>query len=167
LTEIVSYLDELLQPAAFADAGPNGLQVPGAEEVEHVVTGVSAHRELFEQAAKAGAQLVVVHAIDPRRLRLPGGMWRQRVDQVRTARERDAAALVARARSAGVDARVLIWSGDPATCLLDAAQAEGASRVVLGSHGRGRLGRAIAGSVSKDVLEHAPCAVEIVRDDAE
>ena len=61
LTEIVSYLDELLQPAALADAGPNGLQVPGAEEVEHVVTGVSAHRELFEQAAEAGAQLVLVH----------------------------------------------------------------------------------------------------------
>jgi nucleotide-binding universal stress UspA family protein len=126
-----------------------------------------AERVAIRMAAAVGAQLVVVHAIDPRRLRLPGGIWRQRVDQVRTSRERDAAALVARARNAGVDARVLIWSGDPATCLLDAAQAEGASRVVLGSHGRGRLGRVIAGSVSNDVLEHAACAVEIVREDAE
>jgi dinuclear metal center YbgI/SA1388 family protein len=41
--------------------GPNGLQVPGREDVELVVTGVSAHRELFERAAEAGAGLVVAH----------------------------------------------------------------------------------------------------------
>jgi dinuclear metal center YbgI/SA1388 family protein len=61
LTDLIAHLDELLSPADFDDAGPNGLQVPGAEEVELVVTGVSAHRELFEQAAAAGAQLVVAH----------------------------------------------------------------------------------------------------------
>ena len=43
------------------DYGPNGLQVPGAEEVTLVATGVSAHRELFERAAEAGAQLVLAH----------------------------------------------------------------------------------------------------------
>ena len=59
--EIVSYLDDLLDPAAFDDYGPNGLQVPGAEEVELVVTGVSASLELFGQAAEAGAQLVLCH----------------------------------------------------------------------------------------------------------
>jgi dinuclear metal center YbgI/SA1388 family protein len=59
--EIVSYLDDLLEPAAFDDYGPNGLQVPGAEEVELVVTGVSAGVELFERAAEAGAQLVLCH----------------------------------------------------------------------------------------------------------
>ena len=35
--------------------------MPGPEEVELVVTGVTAHRELFERAAEAGAQLVVAH----------------------------------------------------------------------------------------------------------
>ena len=59
--EIVSYLDDLLEPAAFDDYGPNGLQVPGAEAVELVVTGVSASLELFSRAAEAGAQLVVCH----------------------------------------------------------------------------------------------------------
>ena len=39
--EIVAYLDELLEIAAFADYGPNGLQVPGAAEVSTVVTGVT------------------------------------------------------------------------------------------------------------------------------
>jgi len=60
-TEIVAYLDELLEPAAFEDYGPNGLQVPGAEEVTRIATGVSAHRELIELAIEAGAQLLLVH----------------------------------------------------------------------------------------------------------
>ena len=59
--EIVSFLDELLDSPGFPDYGPNGLQVPGAERVERVVTGVSAHLELFERAAEAGAQLVLCH----------------------------------------------------------------------------------------------------------
>jgi dinuclear metal center YbgI/SA1388 family protein len=58
---IVSFLDELLDSPGFPDYGPNGLQVPGAERVELVVTGVSAHLELFEHAAAAGAQLVLCH----------------------------------------------------------------------------------------------------------
>jgi dinuclear metal center YbgI/SA1388 family protein len=59
--EIIAYLDELLEVEAFADDGPNGLQVPGAAEVSRVVTGVSAQRELFERAAAAGAELVLSH----------------------------------------------------------------------------------------------------------
>ncbi|HEX8742141.1 MAG TPA: Nif3-like dinuclear metal center hexameric protein [Thermoleophilaceae bacterium] len=59
--EIVAHLDELLDARGWSDYGPNGLQVIGREEVERVVTGVSAHRELFERAAAAGAGMVVCH----------------------------------------------------------------------------------------------------------
>jgi dinuclear metal center YbgI/SA1388 family protein len=59
--EIVSFLDELLEPGAFADYCPNGLQVPGRAEVDGVVTGVSASLELFERAVAADAGLVLVH----------------------------------------------------------------------------------------------------------
>src|SRR5919106_3725706 len=61
LSEVIASLDELLDAHDFQDYGPNGLQVPGSAELSVVATGVSAHRELFEQAAAAGAQLVVVH----------------------------------------------------------------------------------------------------------
>jgi dinuclear metal center YbgI/SA1388 family protein len=61
IASIVSALDELLDPAAFEDLGPNGLQVPGAQDVQRVVTGVSAQRELIERAVAARAQLVLVH----------------------------------------------------------------------------------------------------------
>ena len=59
LTDVISYLDELLEAPDFPDYGPNGLQVPGAEDVTIVATGVSAHLDLFTQAAQAGAQLVI------------------------------------------------------------------------------------------------------------
>ena len=59
--EIIGFLDELLDAHSFEDYGPNGLQVPGAGTVATVATGVSAHRELFERAAAAGAELVLCH----------------------------------------------------------------------------------------------------------
>jgi dinuclear metal center YbgI/SA1388 family protein len=58
---IIEFLDDLLDSAAFDDYGPNGLQVPGARDVAKVVTAVSAHQELFERAAAAGAQMVLCH----------------------------------------------------------------------------------------------------------
>jgi len=61
LANLLGYLDELLTPAAFSDYGPNGLQVPGRDAVETVVTGVSASAELFGRAAELGAGLVLVH----------------------------------------------------------------------------------------------------------
>jgi nucleotide-binding universal stress UspA family protein len=125
-------------------------------------TSAAAERAAIQLAKDRGTELVVVHAIDPGRLRLPGGAWRERVDQARTARERDAKLLIAAARDAGVSARILIWTGDAATCVVDAASAEHADRIVLGSHGRGRLGRAIAGSVVDAVRARAACPVDVV-----
>ena len=61
LTDVISYLDGLLAIGDFRDYGPNGLQVPGTDEVSRVVTGVSANLELFDRAAELGAQLVVAH----------------------------------------------------------------------------------------------------------
>ena len=61
LHSIITALDELLDPGAFSDLGPNGLQVPGPQDVERVVTGVSAQRALVERAVEERAQLVLVH----------------------------------------------------------------------------------------------------------
>jgi dinuclear metal center YbgI/SA1388 family protein len=61
LHDIVRDLDRLLEPERFTDYGPNGLQVPGADAVTAVATGVSAQLELFERARAEGAELVLVH----------------------------------------------------------------------------------------------------------
>ena len=125
----------------------------------------AAERVAIALAASQHVPLLIVHGIDPGRLRLPGGRFRQRVDQAHAAREHDAVALIERVRAAGVVAQLLIWDGDAASCIIDAARAEGASRIVVGSHGRGRLGRAIVGSVSSMVAAQADCPVDIVRGD--
>ena len=64
LPELIEYLSTLLDPGRFRDYGPNGLQVPPASPdraIGHVVTGVSAHLELFEKAAALRADLVLTH----------------------------------------------------------------------------------------------------------
>jgi dinuclear metal center YbgI/SA1388 family protein len=59
--EIVRFADELLEIHRFPEYGRPGLQVLGADEVTRVACGVSASLELFERAAAAGAQLLLVH----------------------------------------------------------------------------------------------------------
>lgn len=59
--EIAAFLDDYLDVARIRDHGINGLQVEGKEKVEKVAVGVSASLELFRRAAKAGADMVIVH----------------------------------------------------------------------------------------------------------
>jgi dinuclear metal center YbgI/SA1388 family protein len=61
LGALIRSLDELLEPGAFDDLGPNGLQVPAQQDVQRVVTGVTAQLELIERAVQEQAQLVLVH----------------------------------------------------------------------------------------------------------
>jgi dinuclear metal center YbgI/SA1388 family protein len=61
ITSIIAALDELLDPDAFSDLGPNGLQVPGRRDVTRLVTGVTASRALIERAVELDAQLVLAH----------------------------------------------------------------------------------------------------------
>jgi dinuclear metal center YbgI/SA1388 family protein len=61
LQTIVEHLDAILEPSAYDDYGPNGIQVPGRGAVETVVTGVSANVELFARAREQEADLVLVH----------------------------------------------------------------------------------------------------------
>jgi nucleotide-binding universal stress UspA family protein len=48
--------------------------------------------------------------------------------------------------------------------VVDLAQNIGAGMIVLGSRGRGRIRRALMGSVSDSVVRHAHCPVTIVRE---
>lgn len=61
LVDIVAWCDETLETARFADYGPNGLQVIGAERIERVAGAVSVSLEVIERAATEGAQMLLVH----------------------------------------------------------------------------------------------------------
>lgn len=59
--------------------------------------------------------------------------------------------------------RLEVGFGRPAATLVARAEAEGYELIVIASHGRGPLARAILGSVARDVVRHAPCPVLAIR----
>jgi len=61
LADLVAALDALLQPAAFDDYCPNGLQVEGKPRIERLVTGVTACQALLDAAIARGADAILVH----------------------------------------------------------------------------------------------------------
>ncbi|WP_297418660.1 Nif3-like dinuclear metal center hexameric protein [Thermococcus sp.] len=59
--ELVSFLDEYLNVPAYPDKSSNGLQVEGKPEVERVAFAVDTTLKTIERAAKAGADMMIVH----------------------------------------------------------------------------------------------------------
>lgn len=59
--EIVKFINEYLKIEKFEDKSANGLQVAGKEEVDKIALGVSASLALFEESAKRGADMIIVH----------------------------------------------------------------------------------------------------------
>jgi nucleotide-binding universal stress UspA family protein len=116
----------------------------------------------IELASQLGARLLVVNVIDPHH----GGLLRPliRVRPVEEREDRAAAAqdVVDRARAAGARATFLVWDGDPGDGILAAAEAEGADLIVVGTRGRGPVGR-LLGSVSDAIVRQASVPVMVVR----
>ncbi|MDY6980403.1 MAG: Nif3-like dinuclear metal center hexameric protein [Pseudomonadota bacterium] len=61
LSDLVRYLDDLLEVERFSDYCPNGLQVEGGATINRLVCGVTASQALIEAAVEAGADALLVH----------------------------------------------------------------------------------------------------------
>jgi|RhiMetdeSRZDD1v2_1073273.scaffolds.fasta_scaffold57005_3 nucleotide-binding universal stress UspA family protein len=122
----------------------------------------TATAEAIALAKRDSASLIVLSVMDPRRLRLPGGPFVRRADQERAALLAGVQRIVGQARTAGVSSTFLVWEGEPAETIMAASEAEGVDVIVMGSHGRGRIGRLILGSTSARVSEEARCRVMVV-----
>lgn len=72
-SELLAYLDDLLEPGRFQDYCPNGLQVAGSEQVQKIVTGVTASQALIDAAVAADADTIIVHH---------GYFWRGEAPQI-------------------------------------------------------------------------------------
>jgi nucleotide-binding universal stress UspA family protein len=129
-------------------------------------------REALDQAADLaralGADLTVAHVVAPPPavgtdlLVAPGGAVEGARDEMEAL---EAWRAVAEARAGrAVRGRLLI--GDPARELVRLAREEGCDLVVMGTHGRTGLRRALMGSVAAAVVREAPCAVLVVHDGA-
>jgi nucleotide-binding universal stress UspA family protein len=115
----------------------------------------------LELAERMGARLLILNVLDNRRIF--GGGRHDRLDQARSEREGLLVELVRRARSRHVTAEFLVWPGSAATAIREAAEAEAADLLVVGSHGRDRAGRLVLGSVSDALVRQAPCPVLVAR----
>lgn len=58
---LIAHLDKLLEPEQFKDYCPNGLQVSGRSNIQHIVTGVTASQALIDAAIELGADTLLVH----------------------------------------------------------------------------------------------------------
>jgi len=146
-------------PGPLADLRPYGrvLLATDMSPTSEVATA-----EALRIAAQLGASLLAVNVIDAGALRRTSGRG-PAVHQVRAARELAMTELVARGREHGLQVSYLIWEGDPAESIVEAAEAEGADLIVLGTRGHSGVGRALIGSVSDEVVRTAGCPVLVVR----
>lgn len=64
---------------------------------------------------------------------------------------------------AGVPVSHLVRHGEPAEMILEVAEELGVKHIVMGTHGRRGLERALVGSVAERVLRRSGCPVTILR----
>lgn len=127
---------------------------------------VAAHAaDVGAQLATAlGAELARVYVVDPTQNAAPeSGV--AAADLIALA-ERDARQLLAGFRQRapqGQSALEFVAVGKPASEIVKTAREWPADVIVIGSHGRHGLERALLGSVADGVMHHAPCSVLVVR----
>jgi universal stress protein A len=120
-----------------------------------------------EIGAKFEARIVLLYAIDLSQLitasqayaTLPPAV----VEEQRRAARATLAAFAERAKKRGLRARVLVEEGSPYGVIVDAARRLKADVIIMTTHGRTGVKRALMGSVAETVLRHAPCPVLTVR----
>jgi dinuclear metal center YbgI/SA1388 family protein len=61
LRKLITYIDELLNISRYQDYCPNGLQVTGREQINKIISGVSACQDLLDRAIADDADAVLVH----------------------------------------------------------------------------------------------------------
>lgn len=118
----------------------------------------------MDLAKSLHAQVALVHVIDPSPIyAAEAGMPS---DELAVLAERDGTRLMADLRArlpADVHVLQFLPWGQPGPEIAKAAKEWGADLVVIGSHGRRGLTRALVGSVAEAVMRHAPCPVLVVR----
>ncbi len=118
----------------------------------------------IDLARTLGAEVALVHAIDPAMIYSPEAGAPG--DAVAQHAHEESERLLAEYRAripAGVPSLQFKREGPPAAEIAQAAKEWSADLIVIGSHGRRGLRRAVLGSVAEGVMRRAPCPVLVVR----
>jgi universal stress protein A len=118
-------------------------------------------------AGAFAAELVLVHVLAEPPPHGAGPFSLDRAEEVyegsRKWVEESLHAWAAKAKSKGLNVRVALRAGEPDQEIIALATDELADLVVVGTHGRGGIDRALLGSVADRVIRTAPCPVLTVR----
>lgn len=145
---------------------------PRYRRILHASDFSPASRRAFDEAlalaAANRAELLLVHVVDVVIPPLEDTYVSPRaLDRLITATRADAAkrlaALVRKARAAGVTATGELLDGTPRDAIPRAARRKRADLIVMGTHGRTGLGKLFLGSVAERVAGTAHCPVLTVR----
>ena len=112
-------------------------------------------------AEKFRARLTLMHAYERPAYSYPESLvedfdFETKVDR---AAARALEGVAARVRSAAIPVTVLLRKGTPSVEIVAAAEQANADLIVMGTHGRRGLSRALVGSVAETVVRTAPCPV--------
>lgn len=119
-----------------------------------------------ELAKKAGARIVLAHAyqvpvfgfMDGAYVPTPSDM-----EKILAAARTALDAVASRIEAEGVGVDAVLRNGNAAEVIAEVQKERGCDLVVVGSHGRSLLGRALLGSVAQNVLRSSSVPVLVVR----
>ena len=128
-----------------------------------------------EIAVKFGARVILLRAVEPVAhliaqqppmvMESPAAAEAnvELLEEVVEAEEKDAAAYLQDIKAHFGDAEAIVTDADPADAIVDTAHERDAGLIVMASHGRGGLGRALFGSVADSVLRRSRVPVLLIR----
>lgn len=119
----------------------------------------------LELAAKVGAKVYVLHAYQLPVVGFPDGVLLPTAEiasRIITWAQSELAACVARRKESSVEIVPILKQADPRDAVISAAEDLSADLVVMGTHGRHGLARALIGSVAESVVRTSPVPVMTV-----
>jgi nucleotide-binding universal stress UspA family protein len=116
----------------------------------------------IDLARKLGAKITVMHAylVTPLDV-LEGALVTTEgaAERIEAAHGAALDATIEKRKDRGVELGRLLEEGEPRDSILAAAEEVGADLIVIGTHGRRGISRAVLGSVTEWVVRHATCPV--------
>lgn len=121
--------------------------------------------EYLKKLKQAGEQKVIVlHVIelDPNIEKVPANIKEVLKKELEQTSRNEIEAIAAQLKSAGLDVTVKVEMGSPVKKILEMADEEKVSAIVLGSHGKSNIKEILIGSVSENVIRKSRVPVLVV-----
>ncbi|KAK1270743.1 hypothetical protein QJS04_geneDACA012963 [Acorus gramineus] len=164
--------EDLLEEKATKGSGDRMKVMVGMDGSDGSIRALTwALETLFKPGSSVAASITLLHVQEP--FFYPKGpavyMTPSAMEVVRKEQDANSASMVTMARdlckqkSAQVEVGSVIMVGEPKEAMCRAAEQFRADLLVMGSHGKGMIKRALLGSVSDYCAHHVRCPVVIVK----